>query len=43
VAQDYRPPELADHVYYEPSAHGAEAALAERLRARRGETEAPTS
>jgi putative ATPase len=43
VAQDYRPPEVADHVYYEPSAHGAEAALAERLRARRGEPEAPTS
>ena len=32
VDQDYRPPEVADHVYYEPSEHGAEAALAERLR-----------
>ena len=27
VDQDYRPPEVADHVYYEPSDHGAEAAL----------------
>ena len=35
VPQDYRPAEVSDHVYYEPSAHGAEAALAERLRARR--------
>jgi putative ATPase len=35
VPQDYRPAEVADHVYYEPSGHGAEAALAERLRARR--------
>ncbi|HXQ60993.1 MAG TPA: replication-associated recombination protein A [Acidimicrobiales bacterium] len=35
VPQEYRPPEVADHVYYEPSGHGAEAALAERLRARR--------
>ena len=41
VAQDYRPPEVADHVYYEPSAHGAEGALAERLRARRSEAEGP--
>ena len=32
VAQDYRPAEVAGHVYYEPSEHGAEAALAERLR-----------
>jgi len=39
VAQDYRPPEVADHVYYEPSAHGAEKALAERLRARRAAPE----
>jgi putative ATPase len=35
VPQDYRPAEVADHVYYEPSGHGAEPALAERLRARR--------
>jgi putative ATPase len=36
VEQDYRPPQVADHVYYEPSDHGAEAALGERLRQRRG-------
>jgi putative ATPase len=30
VGQQYRPEEVADHVYYEPSAHGAEAELAER-------------
>ena len=35
VAQEYRPPEVADNVYYEPSTHGAEVALSERLRARR--------
>ena len=35
VAQEYRPAEVSDHVYYEPSEHGAEKALAERLRARR--------
>jgi putative ATPase len=32
VDQPYRPPEAAGHVYYEPSEHGAEAELAERLR-----------
>ncbi|MHB8682093.1 MAG: replication-associated recombination protein A [Acidimicrobiales bacterium] len=32
VEQDYRPPEAAGHVYYEPSSHGAEAAIAERRR-----------
>ncbi len=37
VEQDYRPAQVADHVYYEPSDHGAEAELAERLRRRRGE------
>ncbi len=36
VEQDYRPPQVAGHVYYEPSGHGAEAALGERLRRRRG-------
>jgi len=36
VEQDYRPPEIADHVYYEPSEHGAEEALAKRLRRLRG-------
>jgi putative ATPase len=43
VPQDYRPPEVADHVYYEPSDHGAEAALAERLRARRAGPDTSTS
>ncbi|MGH9017025.1 MAG: replication-associated recombination protein A [Acidimicrobiales bacterium] len=37
VAQDYRPPEVADHVYYEPSGHGAEATLAQRLADRRAD------
>lgn len=32
VEQDYRPPSVADHVYYEPSAHGFEVEVAERLR-----------
>jgi putative ATPase len=32
VEQAYRPPEAAGHVYYEPSAHGAEADVADRLR-----------
>jgi putative ATPase len=42
VPQDYRPAEVADHVYYEPSGHGAEAALAERLkRLRAGPETAP--
>jgi putative ATPase len=36
VPQAYRPPELADRRYYEPSAHGDEARIAERL-ARQGE------
>lgn len=31
VEQQYRPSGLAGHVYYEPSAHGHEAAIAERL------------
>ncbi len=35
VEQDYRPPQVAGHVYYEPSDHGAEAALVQRLRRRR--------
>jgi putative ATPase len=37
VAQSYRPPELDDAVYYRPSPHGDEAAVAERLRAWWGE------
>ncbi len=32
VPQRYRPDEVEGHVYYEPSAHGAEAELGERLR-----------
>jgi len=31
VAQDYRPPEVAGRIYYEPSTHGSEAAIAEGL------------
>lgn len=34
VDQQYRPPELEGHVYYEPSPHGREPAVAERLRRR---------
>jgi putative ATPase len=36
VEQDYRPPQVAGRVYYEPSEHGAEAALGERMRRRHG-------
>jgi putative ATPase len=36
VPQEYRPPEVAGRVYYEPSEHGAEEEVAERMR--RGET-----
>ncbi len=35
VEQSYRPDEVADRVYYEPSPHGAEARLAEQWRRRR--------
>jgi putative ATPase len=35
VPQEYRPPEVAGQVYYEPSDHGFEAAIGEQLRARR--------
>ena len=31
VDQDYRPPEVADRVFYEPSQHGDEAEVADRL------------
>ncbi|HUP75328.1 MAG TPA: replication-associated recombination protein A [Acidimicrobiales bacterium] len=34
VAQNYRPAEVADDVYYEPSDHGHESVIAERLGAR---------
>ncbi|HEX2024269.1 MAG TPA: replication-associated recombination protein A [Acidimicrobiales bacterium] len=36
VPQEYRPPAVAGRVYYEPSEHGAEQEVAERMR--RGET-----
>jgi putative ATPase len=36
VDQQHRPAELEGHVYYEPSAHGAEAEIAERLHRRPG-------
>ncbi len=32
VPQDYRPPEVAGRVYYEPSGHGFEEEVAERMR-----------
>jgi putative ATPase len=35
VDQQYRPEEAEGHVYYEPSAHGAESELGERLATRR--------
>ncbi|MEJ5254658.1 MAG: replication-associated recombination protein A [Acidimicrobiales bacterium] len=43
VEQEYRPPTVSDHRYYEPSGRGYEAEVAERLRrlretARQGET-----
>jgi putative ATPase len=34
VAQDYRPPEVADRRYYEPSEHGQEKEIAARMRSR---------
>ncbi len=36
VPQEYRPPEVAGHVYYEPSAHGAEEEIGERMRRNEG-------
>lgn len=36
VDQRYRPTEVEGHVYFEPSAHGEEPALAERVARRRG-------
>ena len=39
VEQDYRPPQVAGRAYYEPSEHGAEAALAQRLRRRNAAVE----
>jgi len=37
VPQEYRPPEVAGRVYYEPSDHGRERETAERMQARSGE------
>jgi len=34
VPQEYRPPEVAGRVYYEPSGHGREREIGERMRAR---------
>ena len=34
VPQEYRPPEVAGRVYYEPSEHGREREIGERMRAR---------
>ncbi len=31
IEQEYRPPEVAGHVYYEPGDHGAESGVAKRL------------
>jgi putative ATPase len=37
VAQEYRPPEVADRRYYEPSEHGQEKEIADRMRSSRSE------
>ena len=37
VDQDYRPPEVADRRYYEPSGHGHEREIAERMTSRRAQ------
>ena len=34
VPQEYRPPEVAGRVYYEPTAHGHEREIAERMQRR---------
>jgi putative ATPase len=39
IEQQYRPTGVVDHPYYEPSTHGAEATLAERLRRQRTQPE----
>lgn len=40
VAQNYRPAEVADDVYYEPSDHGDESVIAERFGLRQSGNEA---
>ncbi|MDP6160985.1 MAG: replication-associated recombination protein A, partial [Acidimicrobiales bacterium] len=37
VAQQYRPPEVADNTYYDPSPHGFEAEVTERMACHRGD------
>src|SRR5581483_3361515 len=39
VAQDYRPPEVAERRYYEPSDHGYEKEIGERMRRLRDDNE----
>ena len=39
VPQEYRPPEVAGNTYYEPSDHGREREIAERMRQMKDETE----
>ncbi len=41
VPQEYRPPEVAGRVYYEPSDHGREREIAERMQARSGDEQVP--
>jgi putative ATPase len=42
VEQDYRPAQIAGHVYYEPSDHGAEAAVGDRLHRRPPRVDPPS-
>jgi putative ATPase len=41
VPQQYRPAEVSEHVYYEPSPHGREARIRETMMQRTGPSEAP--
>jgi len=43
VEQEYRPPEVADHLYYEPTEHGDEARIAALMRSRRENQASGTS
>ncbi len=43
VPQEHRPPEVAGRVYYQPSDHGFEREIAERMRARDGQVRAAES
>ena len=42
VEQEYRPPEVADRVYYKPSGHGREREIDERMRRTKGTTQDDT-